>query len=138
MKTDEPVRIDKYLWAVRLFKTRSIASEACQKNRVMIGGQAVKSSRTVKPGDIIELRQPPIVRKFKVKQTAGNRMGAKLVVDFLEDITSPDQLQILETARLAMSLNRAKGLGRPTKKDRRDLDDLMDPDFDWDDEDDNL
>ncbi len=104
----------------------------------MIGGQAVKSSRTVKPGDIIELRQPPIVRKFKVKQTAGNRMGAKLVVDFLEDITSPDQLQILETARLAMSLNRAKGLGRPTKKDRRDLDDLMDPDFDWDDEDDNL
>lgn len=132
MKTNEPVRIDKFLWAVRLFKTRSLAAEACEKNRVTTNGQPLKASRMVKPGDTFDLRQPPITRSFKVKQTSGNRMGAKLVPDFIEDITSPEQLKQLEMAKLALSLNRPKGLGRPTKKERRDLDDLMDGD--WDDE----
>jgi ribosome-associated heat shock protein Hsp15 len=134
MNTFGPVRIDKYLWAVRIFKTRSIAAEMCGKNRVFMGGQPVKSSRTVKPGDVFEVKQPPITRSYKVKQTASNRMGAKLVPDFLEDITSPQQLEILEMARLAQSMNRARGLGRPTKKERRDLDDLFDGDWDDDEE----
>jgi ribosome-associated heat shock protein Hsp15 len=132
MKTSEPVRIDKFLWAVRLFKTRSLAAEMCDKNRVLVGGQAVKASRNVKPGDLIDIKQPPITRSYRIKQTASNRMGAKLVPDFLEETTTPQQLELLEMARLAQSMNRARGMGRPTKKERRDLDDLLDTD--WDDD----
>ncbi|MBN2743553.1 ribosome-associated heat shock protein Hsp15 [Breznakibacter xylanolyticus] len=134
MKTNEPVRIDKFLWAVRLFKTRSLAAEACEKNRVTINGSPLKASRMIKPGDTFELRQPPITRSFRVKQTSGNRMGAKLVPDFLEDVTTPEQLQLLEMAKMAQSLNRPKGLGRPTKKERRDLDDLFESDWDEEEE----
>ncbi|MFT3740781.1 MAG: RNA-binding S4 domain-containing protein [Breznakibacter sp.] len=134
MKTNEPVRIDKFLWAVRLFKTRALAAEACEKNRVTQNGQTLKASRNVKPGDTFDLRQPPIVRSFRVLQTTGNRMGAKLVPDFLEDITPLEMKQQLEMARLAQSLNRPKGLGRPTKKERRDLDELFDAD--WEEEED--
>lgn len=132
MKTNEPVRIDKFLWAVRLFKTRALAAEACEKNRVTQNGQPLKASRNVKPGDTFDLRQPPIVRSFRVLQTSGNRMGAKLVPEFIEDVTSPEMLQQLEMAKLAQAMNRPKGLGRPTKKERRDLDELFDTD--WDDE----
>jgi ribosome-associated heat shock protein Hsp15 len=135
MKTNEPVRIDKFLWAMRLFKTRSLAAEACEKNRVTVNGQALKASRNIKPGDSFDLRQPPIVRSFKVLQTTGNRLGAKLVPEFMEDVTSPEQLKTLELAKLAQAMNRPKGLGRPTKKERRDLDDLLDND--WDDDDSN-
>ncbi len=134
MKTNEPVRIDKYLWAVRLFKTRSLAAEACDKNRVSTNGQSLKASRMVKPGDTFDLRQPPIVRSFRVIQTSGNRMGAKLVPDFIKDITSPEQMQVLEMAKLAQAMNRPKGLGRPTKRERRDLDELLDSDWEVDDE----
>jgi ribosome-associated heat shock protein Hsp15 len=134
MKTNEPVRIDKYLWAVRLFKTRSLAAEACGKNRVTANGQTLKASRMVKPGDTFELRQPPIVRSFRVIQTSGNRMAAKLVPEFINDITSPEQLQILEMAKLAQAMNRPKGQGRPTKRERRDLDELFDSDWEVDDE----
>jgi ribosome-associated heat shock protein Hsp15 len=134
MKTNEPVRIDKFLWAMRLFKTRALAAEACEKNRVTTNGQALKPSRNVKPGDKFDLRQPPIVRSFKILQTTGNRLGAKLVPDFLEDVTSPEQLKALEMAKLAQAMNRPKGLGRPTKKERRDLDDLFGSEWDEEDE----
>jgi ribosome-associated heat shock protein Hsp15 len=97
-----------------------------------VGGQAVKASRNVKPGDLIDIKQPPITRSYRIKQTASNRMGAKLVPDFLEETTTPQQLELLEMARLAQSMNRARGMGRPTKKERRDLDDLLDTD--WDDD----
>ena len=119
------VRIDKFLWAVRLFKTRSIAAEACKKGRVQINGTAVKSSRTVKEGDTIDVKTPPITRTYKVLAVAEKRMGAKLVPDFIKDITPEDQLEILEMTRLAYSQGRRKGLGRPTKKDRRDIERLF-------------
>ncbi len=131
MKLNEPVRIDKFLWAVRLFKTRSLAAEACQKSKVLMDNMPVKPSRIIKPGDVISLKTPPIIRSYKTLQTIGNRMGAKLVPEFIQDITSADQLNLLEMAKLASSMGRPRGLGRPTKKDRRDLDDLMDSDSDW-------
>jgi ribosome-associated heat shock protein Hsp15 len=121
----ENVRIDKFLWAVRLFKTRSIAAEACKKGRVQINGIAVKSSRTVKEGDTIDVKTPPVTRTYRVLAVAEKRMGAKLVPDFIKDITPEDQLEILEVTRLAHSQGRRKGLGRPTKKDRRDIERLF-------------
>jgi ribosome-associated heat shock protein Hsp15 len=124
----ENVRIDKFLWAVRLFKTRSIAAEACKKGRVQINGIAVKSSRTVKEGDTIDVKTPPITRTYKVLAVAEKRMGAKLVPDFIKDITPEDQIEILEMTRLAYSQGRRKGLGRPTKKDRRDIERLFNED----------
>lgn len=126
----ESVRIDKFLWAVRLFKTRSIASEACKKGRVSMDNQSVKSSRTIKVGDKISIRVPPIVRTFEVLAVAEKRMGAKLTPDFIKDITEADQLEMLELARLAHSSGRSKGLGRPTKKDRRDIERLQEGDWD--------
>jgi ribosome-associated heat shock protein Hsp15 len=136
------VRIDKWLWAVRIFKTRTIASDACKLGRVTIDGNKVKSSRTVKVGDIIQVRKPPVTYSFKVLQLAENRMGAKLVPDFMENVTPKEQLDVLQLQRLNGFIDRAKGTGRPTKKDRRDLDEYTQPeyldefDFDLDDLDD--
>jgi ribosome-associated heat shock protein Hsp15 len=136
------VRIDKWLWAVRIFKTRTIASDACKLGRVMIDGNKVKSSRCVKVGDIIQVRKPPVTYSFKVLQLAENRMGAKLVPGFMENVTPPEQLEVLQLQRLNGFIDRAKGTGRPTKKDRRDLDEYTQPeyidefDFDLDDLDD--
>ena len=129
MAVGESVRIDKFLWAVRLFKTRSISAEGCKKNRVSIGGQWVKSSRLVKTGEVIEIRVPPIIRSYKILALAEKRMGAKLVPDFIKDITAADQLETLELAKMAHNLSRPRGLGRPTKKDRRDLDRLQEGDW---------
>jgi ribosome-associated heat shock protein Hsp15 len=119
------VRIDKWLWAARLFKTRSIATEACKKGRVTQRGQTLKPSRMIKEGDVIEVRKPPIIWSFKVLKPIQNRVGAKLVPEVLENLTTPDQLELLEMSRLAAANQRAKGLGRPTKKDRRDLDSFV-------------
>ncbi len=136
MGQNEPVRIDKYLWAVRLFKTRSIAAEACKKGRVTMGGMEVKTSRMVKVGDVVEIRIPPIVRSFKIIALANNRMGAKLVPDHIVEVTPADVLEALEIHRLAQASGRQKGLGRPTKKERRDLDEFFIGDFDDFDEED--
>ncbi len=128
---EEGVRIDKYLWAIRIFKTRSVAAEAIKKGRVMIEGLPVKNSRVVKVGMTIDVRFPPIVRSFKVLAISGKRMGAKLVPDFMKEVTSDDQIELLELSRMANAMGRRKGLGRPTKKDRRDIDKLDEID-DWD------
>ncbi len=117
---EDQVRIDKWLWAVRIFKTRSIASEACKKGHVTIDDMPVKSSRVVKVGEIIGVRKPPITRKYKVKSLSGKRMGAKLVPDFMEDITPVEELELLEMQRTNFYV-RDRGAGRPTKKERRDL-----------------
>lgn len=129
----EQVRIDKFLWAVRLFKTRSIAADAIKKGRITIDGSQVKSSRNVKKGDVILVRVAPATRSFLILELAQNRMGAKLVPNHIKEVTPPDQLEIIELQRLANSMNRRKGLGRPTKKERRDLDNFFDDDddFDW-------
>ncbi len=122
MKEIAEVRIDKFLWAVRLFKTRSIASEEVKKGRVTINGQNVKSSRVIKVGEIINIKVPPITRSYEVLNLSERRMGAKLVEGFIKDVTSADELETLELAKLASKLERPRGLGRPTKRDRRDLD----------------
>ncbi len=121
-------RIDKWLWAVRLFKTRSLAAEACKKGRVTLQGVAVKPSREVKIGDIVQVRRTPVTYAFKVVELTQNRVGAKLVPQFMENVTAPDQLELLEVLKLDQSNRRAKGLGRPTKKERRDLDSFLDDD----------
>lgn len=129
MSLKESVRIDKFLWSVRLFKTRSFAAEACKKGRVTMGGMPVKTSRVVKVGDVLEIRVPPIIRSFKVLELADNRMGAKLVPGFIEDVTPADVLAVLEMSQLAQASGRQRGTGRPTKKERRDLDDFFIGDF---------
>lgn len=120
------VRIDKWLWAVRLFKTRSLAAEACKKGKVLIQGQAVKPSRMVSVGDVVQIKRAPILFSFKVLALAQNRMSAKLVPDFMQNITTPDQLQLLEMIKLDKTAYRERGTGRPTKKERRDLDNFVD------------
>lgn len=115
------VRIDKWLWAARLFKTRTNATEACKKGRISLAGIHLKPSRMIKAGDIIDIRKPPITWSFKVLQAIEHRIGPKLIPEVLENVTSPEQLEILEMNRIASVAGRVKGTGRPTKKDRRSL-----------------
>ncbi len=137
------VRIDKWLWAMRVFKTRTIATEACKKGRVMMGGAPVKPSRPIKEGDVIEVRKPPITYTFRVKATTQNRLGAKLVPDYLENITPQSQYDLLEMTKISGFVDRRKGMGRPTKRDSREMsrfkeDSYADTYFlDWEDDDDD-
>lgn len=137
-------RIDKWLWAMRVFKTRTLATEACKKGRVSIGdGVIAKPSRTVKPGDTIHVRKPPIQYSFRVKALAANRLGAKLVPEYLENITPQSQYDLLDVVRISGFVDRRKGLGRPTKREGRELSRFTDEAFDntwfldWDDDDDD-
>lgn len=133
-------RIDKWLWAVRIYKTRSIAADACKKGRVLLNGTQAKPAHTVKEGDIVSVKKPPITWPFKVQQAIEKRVGAKLVSTMMENVTPPDQLELLEVSKISGFINRAKGTGRPTKKERRELEDFTDPvflgDFDFDTDDD--
>lgn len=122
-------RIDKWMWATRIFKTRTIASEACKKGRIAINGSQVKPSRMVKPGDIVEVRKPPITYSFKVLQAIEKRVGAKLVPEMMENVTSKEQYELLEMSRISGFVDRARGTGRPTKKDRRSMDEFMAPEY---------
>lgn len=137
MANDE--RIDKWLWATRIFKTRSIATAACKKGRVCVDGVAVKPSRTIKVGDTISVRKPPITYTYSVIGLVQNRVGAKLVPNYLKNITSPDQYELLEMVKINGFIDRQKGLGRPTKKDGREIQKFTDAayfgfdDFDLDD-----
>jgi len=115
------VRIDKWLWATRIFKTRTIALEECKKNRVIVNDTPAKPSRTVKAGDIVQVRKPPVTYSFKVLDLTSNRVSAKLVPQFLENITPPEQYEILELQKISGFVDRARGTGRPTKKERREL-----------------
>lgn len=115
------VRIDKWLWAMRVFKTRTVATEACKKGRVMMGGVAVKPSRTIKVGDVIDVRKPPVTYSFRVKALAQNRLGAKLVPDYMENITPKSELDLLDIVKISGFIDRRKGLGRPTKREGREL-----------------
>ena len=117
-------RIDKWLWAARIFKTRSLAADACKSGRITLSGAQVKPSRTVKEGDEVGVKKSPVTYTFRVKQAIEKRVGAKLLPDILEDITTPEQYEILEMQRISGFVGRAKGTGRPTKKDRRALDDF--------------
>lgn len=133
-------RIDKWMWAARIFKTRTIAAEACKKGRISINGAQAKPARMVKPGDVIQVRKPPVTYSFKVLQAIEKRVGAKLVPEIMENVTTPDQYELLEMSKISGFIDRARGTGRPTKKERRDLDEFFTPeylddfDFDFDDE----
>lgn len=136
-------RLDKWLWAARIFKTRSIAADACKNGRVMLNGVKLKPSRMVKEGEIIQVRKPPVTYSFKVLKAIQNRVGAKLVPEVLENVTPPDQYELLEMNRISGFVGRARGTGRPTKKERRELDNFTEPaffgdfEFDFDDDDDD-
>ncbi|MBQ7163203.1 MAG: RNA-binding S4 domain-containing protein [Bacteroidales bacterium] len=123
------VRIDKWLWAVRLYKTRTIAAEACRKGQVSLGGVNLKPSRMVKVGEVISVRKPPIILSFRILQAIENRVSAKLVPEMLEDVTPPEQYELLELSKIGGFVDRARGTGRPTKKERRDLDSFLSDDF---------
>ena len=115
-------RIDKWLWAVRIFKTRSLASEACRGGKVKIDGTAVKASRNIVQNDIVQVRKSVVKYLFKVRKIAEKRMGAKLVPDFLEDLTPEEELAKLQSTHKQPIQTREKGQGRPTKKERRIMD----------------
>ena len=129
------MRLDKFLWSVRFYKTRNISAEEIKKNRVSIGGQIVKASREVKEGEIIEIRKNQINYKLKIIQIPKSRVGAKLVALYIVDMTEKEQYELLKIRKLSQDYYRQKGLGRPTKKDRRDMDNFIDSDEFWDDED---
>lgn len=118
-KTEE--RIDKWLWSMRVFKTRTIATDACKKGRVLINGNSVKPSRPIKIGEVVDVKKPPITYTFKVKDIPNGRLGAKLVPDYLENLTPQAQYDILEMSRISGFVDRSKGMGRPTKREGREL-----------------
>jgi ribosome-associated heat shock protein Hsp15 len=120
----ERIRIDKWLWAVRIYKTRSIATEACKNGRIIINGMAAKPSREVKPGETIFIRKLPVVYTIRVKELIHNRLPAQRVKDFMDDLTSPEELEKLKISDTAF-FKRDRGAGRPTKKERRLLDNII-------------
>lgn len=135
------VRIDKWLWAMRVFKTRTIATDACKKGRVSMGGTVVKPSRLIKVGDVVDVRKPPITYTFRVVGLTENRLGAKLVPDYLENLTPQSQYDLLEMTRISGFVDRRKGLGRPTKRDGREISRFKEESYadsfflDWEDDD---
>ena len=132
------MRIDKFLWCVRFYKTRSIATDEIKKNRVSIGGNSVKSSKEVTEGVVIKIRKNQIDYQIKVLQVPKSRLGAKLVSLHIQDKTDKEQHEILKQRKIAQDYYRIKGEGRPTKKDRRSMDGFIetdaapDTDYDWD------
>ena len=137
----DEARIDKWLWAARIYKTRTIAADACKNGRVAVNGVNVKPSRMVKADDVISVRKPPVTFSFRIIKTIEQRVGAKLLPEIYENVTPQDQYDLLEMNRISGFVDRARGTGRPTKKDRRQMDAFIGPslegfdDFDWDDDD---
>ncbi|HOO19195.1 MAG TPA: RNA-binding S4 domain-containing protein, partial [Paludibacteraceae bacterium] len=126
---------DKWLWAVRLFKTRTLAAEACKKGKVLIQNVPVKPSHLVKVGDVINIKRNPVLYSYKILKLAENRMNAKLVSDFMADVTTPDQRELIELGKISKKMGRKPGSGRPTKKERRELDNFIEEPTFWDEED---
>lgn len=130
-------RVDKWLWAARIFKTRSIAADACKNGRVTKNGVNIKPSHIVKVGETICVRKPPITYSFKILDAIDQRVGAKLIPGVYENVTTPDQYELLEMNRISGFVDRARGTGRPTKKERRSLDAFIGPSLegfdDWED-----
>lgn len=140
-------RVDKWLWAMRVFKTRTLATDACKKGKVTVGNTidtsvVVKPSREIKEGDIIHVKKSPIIWSFRVKALSNNRLGAKLVPEYMENVTEASQLDMLEMIKIRGFVDRRKGLGRPTKKEGRELskfnESIEEPFFDSDFDDDTL
>ena len=120
---DQEVRIDKWLWAVRIYKTRSLATEACKKGRILILDQAVKPSRLLRPGDLVQVKKPPVVYTYKVLGLLGKRLSASAVKEYVENLTPEEELDKLKV-KDSFFISRDRGTGRPTKKERRIIDKL--------------
>lgn len=120
-------RIDKWLWAARIFKTRSLAADACKNGRVTFNGSTIKPSRMIKEGDTVHVKKSPITYSFKVLKAIEQRVGAKLIPKIYENVTDPKQYELLEMSRISGFVDRARGTGRPTKKERRALDAFVEP-----------
>ena len=120
-------RIDKWLWAARIFKTRSLAVDACKNGRVTFNGSTIKPSRMIKEGDTVHVKKSPITYSFKVLKAIEQRVGAKLIPEIYENVTDPKQYELLEMSRISGFVDRARGTGRPTKKERRALDAFVEP-----------
>jgi ribosome-associated heat shock protein Hsp15 len=120
------MRLDKYLWAIRVFKTRSEAADACRGSAIKVNGQDVKPSREIREGDILVIRKGPVYYSYRVLQPVDKRQPAKNVPLYALDITPPEELEKLQQPRESIVIYRQKGTGRPTKKERRQLDDIMD------------
>jgi len=118
------MRIDKYLWCIRIFKSRTIATEACDGSKVKIEGRSIKPSHNIKTGDIFSVQQGYIKRTFRIIALLEKRLAAKLISNYAEDITPPEEIEKSELARLASYTSKFKGMGRPTKKDRRQINQL--------------
>ena len=123
----DSARIDKWLWASRIFKTRSIAADACKNGRITIGGVNVKPSRPLKAGEVVSVKKPPVTYSFRVLKCIEQRVGAKLVPEIYENVTDPKQYELLEMSRISGFIDRQRGTGRPTKKDRRAMEAFTDP-----------
>lgn len=139
-KTGQTARVDKWLWAARVYKTRSQAADACKNGRVTIGGVNVKPSHTIKVGETISVKKPPVTYSFRVLACLEQRVGARLLPQVYENVTDPKQYELLEMSRISGFVDRARGTGRPTKKERRALDAFIDPamfGFDDDEEEDD-
>jgi ribosome-associated heat shock protein Hsp15 len=117
-------RLDKFVWAVRLFKTRTLASDQCKKNHVLINDEAAKPSKNVKPNDVVTIKKSGVHFKYKVLAELEKRVGAKLVADYIKEVTTVEELEKFKTIQMAQKVYRQNGLGRPTKKDRRDINDF--------------
>lgn len=120
------LRIDKFLWCVRLFKTRSMATDACRKGRVIIDDIPVKPARLIAVNEIIRVKKPPVLFTYRIKELPPSRVSAKLATDYIEDLTPEDEKNKLDLKNKTGTAYRYRGTGRPTKKERRDLDKLMD------------
>ncbi len=136
LKISNQARLDKWMWAARIFKTRTVAANACKNGRVTKDNVNLKPSSMVKIGDVISVKKPPVTYSFKIKNCIEQRIGAKLVAQVYENVTDAKQYELLEMSRISGFVDRAKGTGRPTKKDRRALDTFAEPlTFGFDDDD---
>ncbi len=124
---NDVARVDKWLWAARIYKTRSLAADACKNSRVTINGVNVKPSHTIKVGEVISVKKSPVVYSFRVLKCIEQRVGAKLLPEVYENVTDPKQYELLEMSHISGFVDRARGTGRPTKKERRALDAFVDP-----------
>ncbi len=129
MPEKEKLRIDKYLWAIRLFKTRTLATEACKAGRIKLEGQNIKASHEVKVGEVYQISKGPDRKTIRVTGLLENRMDAKSVVNFFADETPLEQTNLFKSMFQAPVFKRDRGTGRPTKRDRRDIDDMKDTFF---------
>jgi len=126
MTDNKTIRIDKFLWSVRIYKTRSIASDECRKGRIIINDIQVKPSRTVLKNEIITVKKPPVIYSYRIIEPIGNRVSAKLVENFIEDLTTDEEKVKLDIRQSVGTIFRDKGTGRPTKKERRLIDRIKD------------